>query len=68
VKSSPSWVDGKLYVLALNGTMLIGTPGEAGYTLENTCALGERCHASPAFAAGRIYIRGEEHLYCIDNG
>jgi len=28
--------------------------------------LGESCPgASPAFAAGRIYIRGQEHLYCI---
>ena len=27
--------------------------------------LGEACHASPAFADGRIYIRGVEHLYCI---
>jgi hypothetical protein len=27
--------------------------------------LGEDCHASPAFADGRIYIRGLENLYCI---
>ena len=27
--------------------------------------LGEKCFASPAFADGRIYIRGEKNLYCI---
>lgn len=67
IKSSPSLVDGKLYVLAENGTMFIGTPGETGYTLETKSILGERCNASPAFMAGRIYIRGTKHLYCIGN-
>jgi hypothetical protein len=27
--------------------------------------LGEGAVTTPAFAAGRIYIRGDEHLYCI---
>ena len=27
--------------------------------------LGEKCFTSPAFADGRIYIRGEKHLVCI---
>jgi len=67
VNASPSLAAGKLYVLAMNGTMFIGTPGEAAYTLETKNALGEECHASPAFMAGRIYIRGKEHLYCIEN-
>ena len=65
VKSSPSLVDGRLYVLAENGTMFIGTAGKTGYTLETQSALGERCNASPAFMPGRIYIRGTRHLYCI---
>ena len=29
------------------------------------CALGEPVSASPAFADGRIYLRGESQLYCI---
>jgi hypothetical protein len=28
-------------------------------------ALGERAYSTPAFAGGKLYIRGEEHLYCI---
>jgi len=28
--------------------------------------LGEGCDTSPAFAEGRMYIRGKTHLYCIE--
>ena len=27
--------------------------------------LGEPCFSSPAFQPGRIFIRGEQHLFCI---
>jgi hypothetical protein len=30
--------------------------------------LGEKSGATPAFPKGRIYIRGEKHLYCIGKG
>jgi outer membrane protein assembly factor BamB len=65
VKASPTLVAGKLYVLALSGTMYIGTPGEKEFTLEAKNSLGEECAASPAFMPGRIYIRGINYLYCI---
>lgn len=65
VKASPTLVAGRLYVLALSGTMYIGTPGETGFTLEATNVLGEECNASPAFMPGRIYMRGINNLYCI---
>jgi outer membrane protein assembly factor BamB len=65
VKTSPTLVSGKLYVLAFSGTMYIGTPGEKGFTLEAKNVLGDECNASPAFMAGRIYIRGTNYLYCI---
>jgi outer membrane protein assembly factor BamB len=67
VNSSPTMVAGKLYVLSLDGTMFIGTPGEKEFTQEASNPLGEACFASPAFMPGRIYIRGEKHLYCIGN-
>jgi hypothetical protein len=65
VEASPSLVHGKLYVLAENGVLFIGTPSDEGYTPETQCALGEKCLASPAFMPGRLYIRGAEHLFCI---
>jgi len=68
VNSSPSLVAGKLYVLSIEGTMFIGTPGEEEFTLEASNPLGEQCFATPAFMPGRIYIRGKENLYCIGNG
>ena len=27
--------------------------------------LGERCFASPALSGGRLYLRGDRHLFCI---
>jgi hypothetical protein len=67
VNASPVLVNGRLYVLSTYGTMFIGTPGDTGYGLEATNALDEACYATPAFMAGRIYIRGTTHLYCIEN-
>lgn len=67
INASPTLVAGKLYTLSLDGTMFIGTPGEEEFTLETSNALGEECFASPAFMPGRIFIRGKEHLYCIEN-
>ncbi|MBL7153513.1 MAG: PQQ-binding-like beta-propeller repeat protein [Phycisphaerae bacterium] len=62
--ASPSLVGDKLYLLTEKGVMIIAeaTPK---YKELARCELGERCHASPAFANGRIYIRGVENLYCI---
>jgi outer membrane protein assembly factor BamB len=54
----------KLYLLTEKGVMLIIQAGPE-YKELTRCELGEECHASPAFADGRIYIRGLENLYCI---
>ncbi|MDH3245133.1 MAG: PQQ-binding-like beta-propeller repeat protein [Saprospiraceae bacterium] len=64
--ASPMVADGKLYALDREGVMhifkvdkeknLIGEP-----------ELGEETVTTPAFAPGRIYIRGEKNLYCIGN-
>ncbi len=62
--ASPSLVGNSLYLLSEKGVMFISQVG-AEYKELAKCELGEKCHASPAFADGRIYIRGVEHLYCI---
>jgi len=61
---SPSLVGDKLYLLTEKGAMIIAE-AMPKYKELKRCELGERCHASPAFANGRIYIRGVENLYCI---
>jgi outer membrane protein assembly factor BamB len=63
-RASPSIVGDRLYLLSEKGIMLIIEAG-AEYKELARCELGEDCYASPAFADGRIYIRGLENLYCI---
>ncbi len=62
--ASPSLVGDKLYLLTEEGVMLIVQAGPEYKELAR-CELGEECRASPAFADGRIYMRGLENLYCI---
>ncbi len=62
--ASPSLVGDKLYLLTEEGVMLIVQAGPE-YKELTRCELGEECRASPAFADGRIYMRGLENLYCI---
>ncbi|HLB72602.1 MAG TPA: PQQ-binding-like beta-propeller repeat protein [Sedimentisphaerales bacterium] len=62
--ASPSIVGDELYLLTEKGVMIIAE-AMPKYKELKRCELGERCHASPAFVNGRIYIRGVENLYCI---
>jgi outer membrane protein assembly factor BamB len=64
--ASPSLVGDKLYLLSEAGVMIIVQIGSEYKELAK-CELGEKCFASPAFADGRIYIRGQKNLYCIGN-
>jgi len=63
-RASPSLVGDSVYLLSEKGTMFIIEAG-LEYKERARCELGEGCCASPAFADGRIYIRGLENLYCI---
>jgi outer membrane protein assembly factor BamB len=56
--------DGKLYIIDLGGVMHIISADRTG-TLVAEPELGEGGFALPVFADGVIYLRGEEHLYCI---
>lgn len=62
--ASPSLAGDRLYLLSEKGVMFIAKVGSE-YTELAKSPLGEKCYASPAFANGRIYIRGVENLYCI---
>ena len=62
--ASPSLVGNNLYLLSEKGVMFIAE-AESEYKELARCELDEKCHASPAFTDGRIYIRGVENLYCI---
>lgn len=62
--SSPILVDGKIYLLDREGVMHI-FKAEKQYVSIATSSLGEKSDTSPAFADGKVYIRGEKNLYCI---
>jgi len=63
-RASPSIVGDKLYLLDMKGVMHISQLGPE-YKEVARCELGDECFASPAFADGRIYLRGTDKLYCI---
>jgi outer membrane protein assembly factor BamB len=64
--SSPMVADGKLYALDMGGVMHIYKISKEVEKVGSP-ELGEPAFASPAFSDGRIYLRGEHHLYCIGN-
>ncbi len=64
--SSPVIADGKLFMMDNDGVMRIyELSKEMKLISENE--LGEMSGPTPAFAEGRIYIRGDKNLYCIGN-
>ncbi|MHC4751706.1 MAG: outer membrane protein assembly factor BamB family protein, partial [Planctomycetota bacterium] len=65
-QASPSLVGDNMYLLSWKGVMFVIEAG-AEYKELSKCELGEDSCGSPAFADGRIYIRGVENLYCIGN-
>jgi outer membrane protein assembly factor BamB len=64
VFASPILVDGKIYAIAENGTVIVFEAGPTFKLLARN-PLGEAVLATPAVADNRLFIRGIEHLYCI---
>lgn len=65
--ASPSLVGDKLMLITQEGVVVIVKAGREFSEISRS-ELGEECFATPAFADGRVYIRGVEHLYCIGRG
>ncbi len=55
----------KIYWMTMNGTTEIFAATDTFKPLASP-VLGENSMCTPAFVAGRIYIRGEKNLYCIE--
>ena len=62
--ASPVSAKELVYFLNDNGVMNVVWPGEEFVRVARN-ELGEACFASPAISEGRLYIRGEKHLFCI---
>ena len=55
---------GLVYFGSDEGTTTVVRPGaKLDVVAENK--LGEYCYASPAISQGQIFLRGEQHLYCV---
>jgi outer membrane protein assembly factor BamB len=62
--ASPVWADGKLYVAAEDGTFTVIEAGEQPKVLAAN-AMGETLLATPAVAGGALFLRSDEHLWCV---
>jgi outer membrane protein assembly factor BamB len=61
---SPVWVEGKLYCITTEGDVVVLRAG-LKYELLAVNPLGEKSHATPAVANGRMYLRTYSHLFCL---
>jgi outer membrane protein assembly factor BamB len=64
--ASPVAFDGKILLTSEDGDTFIIKAG-ATYEVIRTNSLGEPVFASIAISAGKLFIRGAKHLYCIGN-
>jgi outer membrane protein assembly factor BamB len=62
--SSPLLIDGKVYAISAAGELYV-LAAEPTFRILARNELGEVVRATPAVADGRLYIRGQRHLYCI---
>ncbi|HEX3314957.1 MAG TPA: PQQ-binding-like beta-propeller repeat protein [Gemmataceae bacterium] len=62
--ASPLLIDGKIYAASVTGDVYIFA-AEPTYRLLAHNELAETIRATGAVAGGRLYLRGERHLYCI---
>ena len=62
--SSPVLIDGKMYAASEGGEVFV-IAAEPKFRLLARNPLGERVRATPAVADNRLYIRGQNHLFCI---
>jgi outer membrane protein assembly factor BamB len=62
--ASPTLVGDTVYLPSADGKVYLFELAES-FDLSVTLDMGEPVLATPAFADSRIYIRGEQHLFCI---
>ncbi len=58
--------NGLVYVLSDKGVMTVIRPGEQ-YEVVARNEIAQDTNASPAISQGRMYLRGDKHLFCISS-
>jgi len=62
--ASPTVANDRLYAAREDGTVFVARVKD-GFELLSENPMGERLVASPVPVAGRLLLRGDEHLFCI---
>lgn len=62
--ASPIIAEGRVYLMDISGVMKIFKP-TGTLELIASAPLGEKSVSTPAFAHGKLFIRGTSHIYCI---
>lgn len=66
VYASPAGAAGRVYLVGRNGTTVVIKNADAIDVLA-TNVLDDRIDASPAIVGTELFLRGQNHLYCIEN-
>ncbi len=62
--ASPVLANGLVYMPNDEGVITLIKPGPKFEAIAKN-SIGEKMNASPAISNGKIYLRGEQHIYCI---
>lgn len=62
--ASPVLIDGKIYAVSEDGEVFI-FPAAPSFKQLAKNSIREKVRATPAVANNRLFIRGQEHLFCI---
>jgi outer membrane protein assembly factor BamB len=62
--ASPVAADGRLFLVNTDGMLTVARAGAQWEPL-GTTELEEKVMASPALAGGRLFVRGDKHLFCF---
>lgn len=65
VKASPVGANGKLYLATEDGDVVVLKMGEKFEVIATNTLEDQVFIASPVIAAGELYLRGQNHLFCI---
>ncbi len=63
--SSPILIDGRIIAVNEDGELFVFAADPTKYQNQGKLRLGELVYATPALAEGRLFIRGQQHLFCI---
>jgi outer membrane protein assembly factor BamB len=63
--ASPVMIDGKMYAISETGEVYVIAAKPTMFQILAKNSMGEMVRASPAVADNRLFIRGQNHLFCI---